>query len=69
MKWWGWLAIAIVGTIMWGAVAVILWRVGWFPRSEYGRFETLLAGAVLIWGCCIVIPVVQKAIKAAKGDK
>ena len=66
MKWWGWLAIAIVGTIMWGAVATIMEEVGWLPR---GSFEIVIAGAVLIWGCCIVIPLVQKAIKAAKGDK
>ncbi len=66
MKWWGWLAIAIVGPIMWGAVATILEEVGWFPGES---LETVIAGAVLIWGCCIVIPLVQKAIKAAKEDK
>ncbi len=66
MKWWGWLTIAIVGTIMWGAVAIIWEEIGWFPK---GSIEIVIAGTVLIWGCCIVIPVVQKAIKAAKGDK
>ena len=66
MKWWGWLVIAIGGTIMWVAVGSILHNVGWFPRKS---LETLIAGAVLICGCCIVIPLVQKAIKAAKGDE
>ncbi len=68
MKWWGWLAIAIGGSIMWAGLVAILTALEWVPGGRRTD-EVLLGGAVLIWGFCGVIPVVQKAIKAAKSDE
>ena len=63
MKWWGWLVIAVVGPIMWVRLLVARDTVGWVEN------DTIFGGIIFIWGCCIVIPLVQKVIKAAKRGK
>ena len=68
MKWWGWLVIAIGGSIMWTGLAVILGGLDWIDRDGDVR-AAIAGGVILICSGCVVIPLVQKAIKAAKGDK
>ena len=68
MKWWGWLVIAIGGSIMWIGLAVILGGLDWIDSGRDTRL-TALGGVILICSGCVVIPLVHKAIKAAKGDK
>ena len=75
MKWWGWLVIAIGGSIMWsGLVAILeaifvpiadrsLWR--HYTSSE----EAVVGGVITICSGCVIIPLVQKAIKAAKENE
>ncbi len=68
MKWWGWLVIAIGGSIMWIGLALILGGLGWMDSGRAARLG-LAGGVILICSGCVVIPLIQKAIKAAKEDE
>ncbi len=70
MKWWGWLVIAIGGSIMWSGVAFVLVAFGSdFEADNEVIFLVMMGGVILICSGCVVIPLVQKAIRAAKEDE
>ncbi len=67
MKWWGWLVIAIGGSIMWSGLTIILYAIDWI---DYTNDEAaVVGGVIIICSGCAVIPLVQKAIKAAKENE
>ncbi len=68
MKWWGWLVIAIGGSTMWAGLVAILAALKWVLGGSRTD-EVFIGGIVIIWGFCGAVPLVQKAIKAAKEDK
>ena len=67
MKWWGWLVIAFGGSISWTGLTNILWAIDWIDSTN--AEEVVVGGVIIICSGCAVIPLVQKAIKAAKEDK
>lgn len=67
MKWWGWLAIAIFGPVVWAGLIAFLHSVQWLNiLGKENAIGAVGGGVVIIWGCCVAIPFVQKAIRAAK---
>ena len=67
MKWWGWLVTAVGGSIMWGGLVLIL--IAADTIRDFHADELFTGGIFIICTLCVVVPLVQKAIKAAKEDK
>ena len=60
MKWWGWLTIAISGSIVWVGISLIAESLG----MRGARFP--LGGIIIICTVCVALPLVFKAIKSAE---
>ena len=68
MKWWGWLTIAISGTIAWTGIGLIFKGLRWRP---FGDGEAVyIGGIIIILAVCAALPLIFKAIKSAEdGDR